>query len=217
MIYLATPSSAAVQTAMADGRLGQLVTHRSANLLVPGATWALDNARVVLVNKRPATDPNWSEAKWLTWVERYAGAPDCLFAVVPDEVGDAAATDRLWEQYAPIVRAWGYRPAYVTQNGCTAVPADAGAVFTGGDDAWKLGHQARDLARAAAARGLWTHMGRVNTRRRIRLAARDGYDSVDGTCLAWGPDENLPRILRFMAEANAETSLALDGAVRCAP
>lgn len=55
-----------------------------------------------------------------------------------------------------------------------------------------------ERARAAQARGLHCHMGRVNTRGRIRDAAMDGYDSVDGTGLAFGPDRNLPQLLSWL-------------------
>jgi hypothetical protein len=50
----------------------------------------------------------------------------------------------------------------------------------------------------SAARGLWCHMGRVNSLRRLRLAVQDGYDSVDGTFLAFGPDRKLPRLLTYL-------------------
>jgi hypothetical protein len=48
-------------------------------------------------------------------------------------------------------------------------------------------------------------MGRVNSLRRLRLAARDGYDSVDGTFLAFGPDKNLPRLLAYLRRATEPT------------
>jgi hypothetical protein len=41
-------------------------------------------------------------------------------------------------------------------------------------------------------------MGRVNSARRLRHAARVGALSVDGTFLAYGPDVNLPRIARWL-------------------
>jgi hypothetical protein len=73
----------------------------------------------------------WNEATWLRTLKRHADTPDCLFAVVPDVVADAAATDELWARWAPVVRDHGYRPAYVLQNGCHRIPPDAACVFTG--------------------------------------------------------------------------------------
>jgi hypothetical protein len=62
----------------------------------------------------------------------------------------------------------------------------------------------------AATSGRWTHMGRVNTLRRLRFAFFHGYDSVDGTFLAFGPDVNLPRLLRYLTLAKQPT--LFDGA-----
>jgi hypothetical protein len=104
--------------------------------------------------------------------------------------------------YAP---AGGYRAAYVLQNGCQRIPDDCDAVFTGGDTAFKLGDQAQRLAAVARRRGLWTHMGRVNSLRRLRFAAHHNYDSVDGTFLTFGPNVNLPRLLRYMRIAEHPT------------
>lgn len=198
MLYLATPSTGPVRDAMSEGLLGQMVTPKAGNRLVDGATFAIDNGVVKIVNGQPVTDPDWDEGQWLRILDRYAGTPRCLFAVVPDDVGNAAATDERWAHYAPEVRARGYAAAYATQNGCEAIPVDADVLFTGGDDPWKLGHEARRLARVAQHAGLWCHMGRVNTLGRLRLAALDGYDSVDGTTLAFGPDRNLPQLLRWL-------------------
>jgi hypothetical protein len=182
---------------MTAGLLGQMVTPNSGNRLEPGVDWALDNG---------CFGDQWSPDRWEATLVRYADEPRCLFAVVPDVVADAEGTDALWSVYAPVVKAHGYAAAYVTQNGCTAVPDDADAVFTGGDDEWKMSAKAQQLAADARHRGLWTHMGRVNTLRRLRFAAHHGYDSVDGTFLAFGPDTNLPRLLRYMRLA-AEPSL----------
>ncbi|GAA5200766.1 hypothetical protein GCM10023322_79340 [Rugosimonospora acidiphila] len=43
---------------------------------------------------------------------------------------------------------------------------------------------------------------RVNSLRRLRPAAV-GCDSVYGTYLAYGPTRNLPHLLRWLAEVNA--------------
>jgi hypothetical protein len=189
MMYLATPSSPAIREAMLTGLLGQLVTGRS-NPVIPGVSWALDNG---------CFSDRWTEQAWLTTLDRYVGVPRCLFAVVPDVVGDAAVTDARWYRYADMVRDRGYRTAYVTQNGCTRVPDDADVVFTGGDDEWKLSAQAQRLASRS---GRPTHMGRVNSLRRLRFAAAHGYDTVDGTFLTFGPDINLPRLLRYLRHAD---------------
>lgn len=201
MLYLATASTQRVRDAMSAGTLAQMVTPTSGNRLVPGATFAIDNGTVRIVNGAPTTDPDWDPARWWATLDRYADTPGCLFAVVPDVVGDAEATNERWAVYHGAARDRGYRCAYVLQNGCTSIPASAGAAFVGGDTEWKLGPQARGLVAQAKARGLWVHMGRVNSERRLRYAFQLGCDSVDGTYLAFGPDRNLPRLQRFMRRA----------------
>ncbi len=79
------------------------------------------------------------------------------------------------------------------------------AAFIGGSTAWKLGPAAADLAAQARARGLWVHMGRVNSLRRLRHAASIGCHSADGTHLAYAPDRNLPTLLGWLRTVSQET------------
>lgn len=53
-------------------------------------------------------------------------------------------------------------------------------LFLGGTTEWKL-KTLHDWGVVAAALGVYYHVGRVNTRRRIRLCAEAGADSFDGT------------------------------------
>lgn len=200
MLYLATASGPKVRDAMAAGQLGQMVTPEAGNRIVPGVAWALDNG---------CFSDRWTPQRWLAELEKDAGVPGCLFAVVPDVVADADETDRLWHQWRAVPKDLGYPVAYVGQNGCTEVPADADALFIGGDDRWKLGDQARRLAVQARSAGLWVHMGRVNSLRRLRYAAEIGCDSVDGTYLRWGPDRNLPKLTNYLLTVAREPSLDL--------
>ena len=73
----------------------------------------------------------------------------------------------------------------------------------GGTTSWKLGPAAAGLAAQARRRGLWVHLGRVNSLRRLRYAQAIGCHSVDGTFLAFGPDRNLPTLLRWLGELHA--------------
>jgi hypothetical protein len=208
VLYLATASTEGVRDAMRAGLLGQMATPLSGNRLEPGIPFGVDNG---------CFSGAWTETQWLRTLERYADVPGCLFAVVPDVVANAAATDELWERWAPVVRDHGYRPAYVLQDGCEQVPADAAACFNGGSTDFKEGEQARQLVHDARACGMWCHMGRVNSLRRLRIAALDGYDSVDGTYLAFGPDKNLPRLLTFLRLAAHPTLFAQRAAKDVAP
>ena len=202
MIYLVSTFNPRTRAAMRSGLIGALTTPNVGNILEPGIPWALDNG---------CFGDQWSETKWVATITRYATTPDCLFAVVPDVVGDASATDERWARYAPLVIGLGYRACYVLQNGCTTIPDNAQAVFTGGDDTWKLGRPAQRLVAHARNQGLWTHMGRVNSLRRLRFAAFHHYDSVDGTYLAFGPDVNLPKLLRNLRHADHPMLFTADG------
>jgi hypothetical protein len=184
---------------MRQGLIGALTTPNVGNVLEPGIPWALDNG---------CFTTNWNETKWVNTLGKYEGVSDCLFAVVPDVVCDSDATDERWARYSPVVKAHGYAAAYVTQNGCTAIPSDADVVFTGGDNEWKMSDEAQQFVAEAKDRGLWTHMGRVNSLRRLRFAAAHGYDSVDGTFLAFGPDTNLPRLLRMLRNVEQQPVLS---------
>lgn len=195
--------------------LGQMLTYKAGNRLVPGTPFAIDNGRVKLVNGRPVTDPDWCPHRWGTHLDRHMGIDGCLFAVVPDVVCDAEGTDVMWRRWAPAVARRGYRPAYVAQNGCRRIPAGAQVVFLGGDDEFKDGPEGRQVAAAAKADGRWLHVGRVNTKERLHMAARImRADSVDGTALAHGPDQNLAILRRWLRELEAlDAQLNLFGGV----
>jgi hypothetical protein len=192
VIYLATPSGDGPRAAIASGVLGQMVTPNAGNRIVPGATWALDNG---------CFSDRWSSARWLRTLDRLAGKPGCLFAVVPDVVGCHRETLHLWNHWwsAPMRR--GYRVAFVAQDGCDFLPVGPRALFIGGTTDWKLSRYAQRAARAAKDLGWWVHMGRVNSLRRLRLAADMGCDSVDGTLLAFGPSVHLPRLAGWLDPA----------------
>lgn len=137
-----------------------------------------------------------------------------LFVTVPDVVADHRATLRRWRQWAPYVRSLGHRPGFVLQDGCETfgqVPDDAAAVFIGGSTVYKLASETAAIVRDANTAGLWTHMGRVNTRRRIRYAKAIGCRSIDGTAFARFTDTHLPWGL---AEVSAATQGVLEEAVQ---
>lgn len=186
---------------MDAGLIGQIATPASGNVVEPGRVWCADNG--VYGGTYPGDE------KYLAWLaERAHLAALCRFVVAPDVVCDAQAT---LARSAPIfarIRALGYPVALAAQNGLEhlAVPwDDIDALFIGGDDPWKEGDAAADLVAEANARGKWTHMGRVNTYGRLRIAATFGCDSVDGTTLAHGPDKNLRYLLAWLRELDHPT------------
>jgi hypothetical protein len=53
----------------------------------------------------------------------------------------------------------------------------------------------------AKRRGKWVHVGRVNSRERVRWCVANGADSVDGSGFSYHPDTNIPKGLDWIAEA----------------
>lgn len=170
--------------------------------LVDSLPWAADNGCFTTA---------WNAETWTAWLRAMMPARErCLFAVVPDVVADAAATRARWDEYKHIPRSLGYRLAFVTQDGCTTamVPwSEAGAIFTGGSTAWKRSEPAFALIGVARSRGLWTHMGRVNSQRRLRAAYAGGYASCDGTYMAFNPAGGVRRLGEFLVQLRRQGRL----------
>lgn len=143
--------------------------------------------------------------RWFSWVTTLP-REGCAFVVAPDVVGDAGATWRRSRPWLERIREAGFPAALVAQNGLTArdtevIFEEADAVFIGGDDAFKVSPFSTWLVGEARAAGKWTHVGRVNSRRRMRWAGLvAGADSADGTYLAFGPKTNLPKLLSWLDE-----------------
>lgn len=172
------------------------------HLIVPGAgnvvpddgrLWAADNGAF----------KDFDPLAFVAMLDRLAGLRRCLFVAVPDVVGDAAATLARWREWYPRLTPYRFPLAFVLQDGLDPreVPwHQAAAVFVGGSTGFKLGRDARALIGEARNRGKWVHMGRVNTRRRLRYAAHVGCHSIDGTGFSrWG-DARLPLLARWMDE-----------------
>ena len=82
----------------------------------------------------------------------------------------------------PRLREAGYRAALVAQDGMTELPApdEWDVLFVGGHDAVEALRDGLPPAAGGRALGKWTHMGRVNSWRRLRAAARAGTPARTG-------------------------------------
>lgn len=196
MLILISGATATMRR-MPDRRLGVLLVPMAGNslasVLVPGREWAIDNGAFSEFNPEA----------FVALIAEAQGWPRCRFVAVPDVVGDATATAARFAFWAPVVRRFGFPVALVAQDGLTVpdVPWDGiDALFIGGHTDWKLGRTARTLVAYARARGKWVHMGRVNSRRRLRYAAHIGVQSVDGTGWSMFPDTRIPMALRWLDE-----------------
>lgn len=188
---------------LAHPNLGRLIqprhTARIEDTAAAGIPWAADN------DCFQGLDVD----AFYTMLDRITGLPGCLFVACPDVVGDHEATMELFHKWAPGLARRGLPIAFVLQNGATidGVPwRDLAAVFVGGDDEFKMSVRAASLVAEAKRRGLWVHMGRVNTWKRTKYAASIGCDSVDGTRNSMFVDTWLERSL---SECSADVQGAL--------
>jgi hypothetical protein len=154
-----------------------------------------------------AQGADFDERSWLSWL---AGLPrtGCLFATAPDVLGDAEATWRRSRRALSRIRRLGFPAALVAQDGFDAAAVDwrlVDVLFLGGSTDFKVGPAGAGAAAAARARGVPVHMGRVNSARRVRLAADFGCSSVDGTFLKHGPDRRLPEVLQWLEGSRPPT------------
>jgi hypothetical protein len=157
--------------------------------------WAADNG---------CFSDKWDEAKWWAWLTNLP-VQGCLFAVCPDVVADAEAT-LARAAWLPKIRALGFSPAYVAQDGWdpTTVPwEDFDWLFIGGSDKFKLA--AGPIIRDAKQRNKQVHVGRVNSYDRLRWARYFHADSADGTYIGFGPDINLPKVERWLRRVRPMT------------
>jgi hypothetical protein len=183
--------------------VGRLISPRCGNVVLSGQLWAGDNDAFGA----------WDEEKFIKMLNRLDGVPNCLFVASPDVVGDARATvDRFWDWRAEIIGR-GFPVALVAQDGAEDLdlPWDAfDALFIGGRKAeteWKLSAAAADLVTEANRRGKWTHMGRVNSRIRLRIARDFGCNSIDGSGWSKFPDHYLRRDLPLLTELTKQRTI----------
>jgi hypothetical protein len=204
-------SGAINATVLANPRpdLGLMLSPGMGNTVAPLEFWAhgLDNGCY-------AQGESFVPGDWLAWLaalRRYRERT--LFAVAPDVVGNAEATYARSLPYLPTVRQLGFPAAFVTQDGCRSDLVPWGAcdtLFVGGSDDWKLSEASWALCAEAKRRGLWVHMGRVNSWRRLRACAVADVDSVDGTYLAFGPDVNWPKMIGWLDAVNRQPTMRLE-------
>ena len=186
--------SGATATAMKYPQLGELIVPSAGNSpdslrLVPGM-WAMDNGAY----------SGFDTDAFMRMLQAFHGRKGCRFVCCPDVVADANATLDRWSFWSGVIRGVGFVPALVAQDGLLVedVPwKEVGALFIGGTTEWKLGPQCRTLMGYAKARGLWVHVGRVNTRRRIYQAMEAGADSCDGTGFSMFSEIRIPKYLEW--------------------
>jgi hypothetical protein len=190
-----------------EGRedLGYMLTFPKANRGdLTGRPYGVDNG----CYSRPDL---YSDDAYLRWLDRRR-RDNCLFATAPDAVGDWVETIKRSHALLPRIRALGFPAAFIAQDGVP--PAwvaweEFDVLFVGGSTEWKLGEQACALPKLARQRGKKSHLGRVNSAIRYRMARAAGYDSADGTMLAYGRTVNWERVRGWLDDAVRQPPLGL--------
>jgi hypothetical protein len=151
-----------------------------------GLLWAADN---------DCWNGGLDEPLFRLMLEQSEGATGCLFVAAPDVVGDSETTLDWFDEWVNVIASHGFPVALVLQDGMTPEDVrwlEVDAVFIGGTTEWKLSLDAYRIVDRAKDQGKWVHMGRVNTRRRLKVAKAWGCDSVDGTSTVMFTDTHLP-------------------------
>lgn len=182
-----------------SGQFGIISTYQHEHVVLgikQGMTWCADNC---------AFSGSFDPAKFLAWLEQVSPYRDtCLFVSVPDIVGNAAGTQRLWLEWQPKLAGWPL--AFVCQDG--QLPQDipkCAAVFIGGTTDWKLSPAALACIYEAQRRRIHVHIGRVNWWKRYahfrRIPGSDAFtcdgtrqrfDGIERTISAWTQYMNRP-------------------------
>ncbi len=138
--------------------------------------------------------------RFFSYLERFTPyAANCLFAVVPDVVGNARDTILQYEMLWYGAVTCDLPPAFVAQDGQEDLdfPDDEcliDTVFIGGSTEWKLSNAALSVIERAQAAGYKVHAGRVNSRQRYDHFHQAGVDSADGTYLVYAKDKHIHTI-----------------------
>ncbi len=186
---------------------GFMAQPNAANLIPADTWWAMDNGCFSKAHE-------FNLERFINFAQRRLATDGdrCLFVVCPDVAFDAAGTIARWHEYRDAVKSLGRPVAFVTQDGMGMedVPwEDIDALFVGGSTEWKTGHESGALMAEAKRRGLWVHVGRVNSLRRLRAAYSLGADSCDGTFLKYAPTENKQRMAEWFRQMDEAPVMAL--------
>lgn len=182
------------------GLLGHLYSPGGERGPYPWLPYALDNgAFAAFTAEAPFDVTAWRAL--LAWADAASSRP--RWCLVPDVVGDRAATLRAWDTFAPEAAAHGWPLAFAAQDGMSPedAPPQAAVIFLGGSTEWK-----RAAIAPWCARFPRVHVGRINTYRWLRICEDAGAESVDGTGWMRGDQEQLRGLEQWLSEASGKTA-----------
>ena len=202
MILLVSGATTTVRRYAGHSALGQLVQPRSFNsiakIAASGMVWGADND--ALAGVQPDAYLAMLDAIAAAPREhlKFVAAPDAVERTPEGIVGSWEGTLWLWRCWRSALQVRGLPAAIVLQDGATpeSVPWDGlAAVFVGASTSWKLSRSAELLVRMARARGLWTHVGRVNTMGRLARVEEMEAHSFDGSQFSRFSSKYIPPFL----------------------
>lgn len=128
----------------------------------------------------------FNEKKYFNTLELYKDT-NPMFIVLPDVVADHKETLNLYNKYKYLEK--DFKTAFVLQDGLKEkeIPKNVSALFIGGTTEFKLSSKVEKIVSSAKKQGLWVHIGRVNSQKRIRYSLNIGCDSFDGSGYAKFP------------------------------
>lgn len=169
--------------------------------LSEGRMWCLDNN---------AFTTGFNPNRYFSLINKFHPfIEQCMFAVIPDRVGDASETLKLYYQWYDEFKQLGVPLAYVSQDGQDQLPLpeDFQWLFIGGTDNWKMSKRSEQLIRKCQSLGKKIHVGRVNSLKRMMWCKYLNVNSVDGTHIKFGPDINKKKLIRWMHKTNSKKFL----------
>lgn len=202
MLLLVSGATTTVAQFAHHPALGRLVQPRSwgsiAAVARAGQPWGADNDALAGINPDAYLQMLDAIAAAPRDHLRFVAAPDAVERTSDGIVGSWEGTCWLWRCWRPALVSRGLPAAIVLQDGAMpdTVPwEELAAIFVGASTRWKLSRTAETLVRLARARGLWTHIGRVNTMGRVARAEAMGAHSIDGSQFSRWPRKYIPRFL----------------------
>jgi len=176
---------------MLDNSSSTIHKHRTAEKLdilqlrTPLTQYARDSLNVICYGMDNGAFSAFNENRFERMALQAKNDDLCMWIVMPDVVCDHFSTLTLFHVWKERLQ-MNEKLAFVAQNGCNlASPPwlEIDCLFIGGDDDFKESPTAFNLALEAKRRGIWVHVGRVNTPSRI-CYWYDVADSFDGSGIA---------------------------------
>lgn len=183
-----------------DPDFGILTSHKHGVALgiSSGLPWAADLGAL----SGPEYVKRYDPEATLPWLERMIPyRATCLFVTVPDHVGDARKTLKVFSR----ISLPGWPLAFVAQDGQEGLdfptPETWAALFIGGSNEWKMSDSALDCITRAQDLGKHIHIGRVNRFRRYKhFRSLEGSErfTCDGTYTRYAKDEAIRNWKKYM-------------------